>query len=175
MNYLWFKAFHIVGVVAWFAGLFYIPRLFIYSVEANDKPEPERSIIQNQLKIMARRLWLGITWPSAILTLIFGTWVALVLGIWAQWLMVKLVLVALLYAYHFSLHKIYADQQKGIYKLSGQQLRIWNEVATVLLIGTVFLVVVKSMLSLVWGVVGIIALVLLLLAAIKIYQRIREK
>lgn len=175
MTYLYLKAIHIIFIVTWFAGLFYIPRLFIYSVEANEKPEPERSIIQNQLKIMARRLWLGITWPSAILTLIFGTWVALELNIWAEWLIVKLVLVVLLYAYHFSLHKIYADQQKGIFTWSGQKLRIWNEVATVLLIGTVFLVVVKSMLSLVWGTVGIIALILILLAAIKIYQRIREK
>lgn len=173
--YLYVKAIHIVFIVTWFAGLFYIPRLFIYNVEANEKPEAERKVLQEQFRLMSRRLWLGITWPSAILTLIFGTWMGFLFGSLPQWLIIKLVFVALLYAYHFSLHKIYADQQKGIYKLSGQQLRIWNEVATILLIAIVFLVTVKSLLSLVWGTVGIIALIIILLIAIRVYKRVRGK
>jgi len=72
MNYSYIKALHIIFVVTWFAGLFYIVRLFIYFAEAQEKPEPERSILQNQFRIMQKRLWYGITWPSAILTLIFG-------------------------------------------------------------------------------------------------------
>lgn len=173
--YLYIKAIHIIFIVTWFAGLFYIPRLFIYSVEANEKPEAEKKVLQDQFRIMSRRLWLGITWPSAILTLIFGIWVGLLYGVWAQWLVVKLFFVLLLYIYHLSLHRIYADQQEGIYKLTGQQLRIWNEVATVLLIAIVFLVVIKNMLSLLWGTVGIVLLIVLLLLAIRIYKKLREK
>ena len=65
---------HIIFIVTWFAGLFYIVRLFIYHTEAEAKPEPEKSILQNQYKIMEKRLWYGITWPSLVLTLIFGPW-----------------------------------------------------------------------------------------------------
>src|SRR5690606_34717573 len=75
MAFEYLKALHIIFVVTWFAGLFYIVRLFIYQVEALEKPEPERGILGKQLNLMARRLWWGITWPSAILTLVFGIWV----------------------------------------------------------------------------------------------------
>ncbi len=67
--YFYIKAIHIIFIVTWFAGMFYIPRLFIYATEANEKSEPDRSILQKQFAIMSKRLWLGITWPSAILTL----------------------------------------------------------------------------------------------------------
>ena len=72
--YLYIKALHVIFVVTWFAGLFYMVRLFIYNREAFDKPDPERRILQQQFTIMIRRLWFGITWPSCILTLVFGTW-----------------------------------------------------------------------------------------------------
>ena len=75
--YFYLKALHIIFIVTWFAGMFYIVRLFIYNTEAGNKPEPEQSILQQQFGIMIRRLWLGITWPSAILTLILGVWVML--------------------------------------------------------------------------------------------------
>ena len=77
--YLYLKALHIIFMVTWFAGMFYIVRLFIYNTEANGKTEPERTILQKQFGIMIKRLWLGITWPSAILTLIFGPWLWLML------------------------------------------------------------------------------------------------
>ena len=66
--FLYIKALHIIFIVTWFSGLFYIVRLFIYNTEAGQKAEPEKSILQRQFSIMIKRLWLGITWPSAVLT-----------------------------------------------------------------------------------------------------------
>jgi putative membrane protein len=111
--------------------MFYLPRLFIYNTEANEKKEPAKSILQEQFRIMIKRLWLGITWPSAILTVIFGGWMACLYGSVPSWLWIKLAFVAGLYAYHFSLQKIYSPQMKGIFKFSSQLLRIWNEIATI--------------------------------------------
>ncbi|HVF96269.1 MAG TPA: CopD family protein, partial [Flavisolibacter sp.] len=70
--YAYLKALHIIFIVTWFAGMFYIVRLFIYNTEAAEKPEPEKSILQKQFSIMSKRLWFGITWPSAVMTLVFG-------------------------------------------------------------------------------------------------------
>lgn len=163
--------------------MFYIVRLFIYNTEANSKSEPERSILQKQLNIMIRRLWLGITWPSAILTLLFGPWVmfhsymqwykqlSLPSG---QWLLIKLVFVVLLYIYHFTLHALYKQQAKGIFKYSSQQLRIWNEVATVFLVSIVLLATVKSSISWVWGLVGLTCFGIVLMSAIRIYKNLRK-
>ena len=173
--YLYIKALHIIFIVTWFSGMFYIVRLFIYNTEANEKPEPEKSILQKQFSIMIRRLWFGITWPSAILTLIFGSWIFYLLGSFPQWLMIKLVFVAGLYAYHFSLHVISEQQANGIFKYSSQQLRIWNEVATIFLVAVVILVVVKQNLSFVWGLLGLILFVVLLMSVIKIYKLLRKE
>src|SRR5689334_6151534 len=101
--YNYVKALHIIFIVTWFSGLFYIVRLFIYNTEAAAKPEPEKSILQKQFGVMITRLWMGITWPSAILTLLFGSWMFYLYGSLPQWLILKLVFVAALYAYHFSL------------------------------------------------------------------------
>jgi putative membrane protein len=182
MDYTYIKALHIIFIVTWFSGLFYIVRLFIYHREAQDKIEPEKSILSNQFSIMSKRLWLGITWPSAILTLILGTSV-LMMGNFhktifeenGRWLLLKLIFVIGLYMYHFSLHIIYQQQQKGIFKYSSQQLRIWNEVATIFLLAIVMLVVVKQEMSLVYGVVGIIIFIVFLMMAIKIYKKLRSK
>src|SRR6476660_2246107 len=137
--YTYLKALHIIFIVTCFAGMFYIVRLFIYNTEANESAEPERSILQKQFSVMIRRLWLGITWPSAILTLLFGTWMGFLWGSIPQWLGIKLCFVAGLYIYHFSLQKIYAEQMKGKFRFTSMQLRIWNEVATVFLIAIVML------------------------------------
>src|ERR1043165_59776 len=135
--YQYVKALHIIFIVTWFSGMFYIVRLFIYNTEANEKAEPERSILQKQFSIMIKRLWLGITWPSAVLTLIFGPLMWYQLGTLPQWLMIKLCFVVGLYAYHFTLHAIYKQESKGIFKYSSTQLRIWNEVATIFLIAII--------------------------------------
>ena len=173
--YFYIKALHIIFVVTWFAGLFYIVRLFIYNTEANEKSEPERSILQKQFSVMMRRLWMGITWPSAILTLIFGPWVWSQLGALPNWLLVKLAFVLGLYAYHFTLHSMYRQQLRGEFRYTSQQLRIWNEVATIFLVAIVMLATVKQSLSVVWGLVGLVAFIVVLMSAIKIYKAIRNK
>jgi putative membrane protein len=180
--YPYLKALHIIFVVTWFAGLFYMPRFFIYATEAGDKPEPERTILRNQFRIMMRRLWFGITWPSAILTAIMGTWV-LFNGHWnavlmtpdGLWLQLKLGLVVLLYIYHYTLHRLVVQESRGEFRYSSQQLRIWNEVSTILLVAIVMLVVVKQGISLAWGLLGLVLFVLLLMLAIRLYKVMREK
>jgi putative membrane protein len=173
--YLYVKALHVVFIVTWFSGLFYVVRLFIYNAEANEKSEPGRTIILDQLMLMTRRLWYGITWPSAILTLIFGTWMYIMYAALPAWLVLKLCFVAGLYLYHLSLHMIFRQQVSGIYKYSSRQLRIWNEVATVFLIAIVMLVVVKDSMSFVWALAGLVLFIIILLSAIRIYRYFRMR
>ena len=172
--YFYVKALHIIFIVTWFSGLFYIVRLFVYTAEAKDQPEPERSILLKQFLIMQKRLWYGITWPSAVLTLIFGTWMGFLYGSLPAWLLVKLCFVAALFAYHFFIHSIFLQQKKGIFRWSSQQLRIWNEVATILLVAIVMLAVVKQLLSVAWGIGVLVIFAILLMIAIKIYKRFRK-
>jgi len=173
--YFYIKALHIIFVVTWFSGLFYIVRLFVYTAEANMKPEPEKSILLKQYGVMQKRLWNGITWPSAVLTLIFGVWIGILYGSLPMWLLVKLFFVAGLFVYHISLHFIFRQQQKGIFKWSSQQLRIWNEVATIFLISIVMLAVVKQLLSVAWAVGVLIVFSIILFSAINIYKRFRKE
>lgn len=173
--YLYIKALHIIFVVTWFAGIFYIVRLFIYSAESNLKGEPERTILSKQLALMQNRLWYIITWPSAILTLIFGGWLWYLYGSLPTWLLIKLCFVAALFAYHLSLHSIFIQQAKGIFKYSSQQLRFWNEVATLFLVIIVMLAVVKQMLSVAWAIAGMIVFAVILMIAIKLYTKYRKE
>ena len=172
--YFYIKALHVIFVVTWFSGLFYIVRLFIYNAEANEKKEPERTILLSQLSLMTRRLWFGITWPSAILTLIFGTWMYIMYAALPTWLIIKLCFVLGLYAYHFSLHIIFKQQMAGVFKYSSQQLRIWNEVATIFLVAIVMLVVVKDSMSFVWALAGLLVFIFILMSAIRIYKVLRS-
>src|SRR5664279_975911 len=162
MLYFYVKALHIIFVVTWFSGLFYIVRLFVYSAEASTTSEPERTILLKQFGIMQKRLWYGITWPSAILTMIFGIWIAILYGSLPVWLLVKLFFVLGLFLYHLSLHAIFKQQQKENFRWTSQRLRMWNEVATLFLIAIVMLAVVKQLLSVVWGISILIAFSLLL-------------
>lgn len=179
--YHYIKALHIIFVVTWFSGMFYMPRLFIYNTEAKEKPEIVRHVLHEQFNIMMKRLWYGITWPSAILTLIFGfvvmyegNWNKVLLKPEGRWLLLKLFFVAGLYFYHFTLHKILKQELQRNFKYTSQQLRIWNEVATIFLIAIVMLAVVKQSLSFLWGLIGLIFFVVLLMSAIKIYKLIRN-
>jgi putative membrane protein len=174
--YLYIKSLHIIFVVTWFAGLFYIVRLFIYQTEALQKPEPEKSILHKQLSKMSRLLWNVITWPSAIITLILATSLLVLQPFWLQqpFMHIKLTFVFLLYLYHFSCHYIYKKLQKGEIKYSSTQLRIWNEVATLFLVAVVFLIVLKNELNWIWGTIGFIGFGILLMVAIKIYKALRE-
>lgn len=160
------KAVHIIFVVTWFSGLFYVVRLFIYNTEASEEP-----VLRRQYGLMIRRLWLGITWPSAVLTAIFGPWTAVLYGAFPSWLVVKLALVAGLYGYHFSLHRLYVEQQRGIFRFASFQLRLWNEVATVFLVCIVLEVVLKSVLGWLWGLI----LLPLFLGGAVVYRRRRKR
>ena len=175
MAFFYLKALHIIFVVTWFSGMFYLGRLFIYNREAQDKSENERAVLQPQFNLMIRRLLFGITWPSAILTIIFGGCLfSYYYPDVPAWLWVKLGLVLLLFAYHLSLHRIYRQQRALSFRQTSTQLRMWNEVPTVFLVAIVMLAVVKQSLSLVYGVLGLIAFVLLLMSAIRIYKALRK-
>lgn len=175
MDLSFLKALHIIFVVTWFAGLFYIVRLFIYHTEANDKPEIERNILFTQFQKMERLLWYVITWPSAILTLIFGTWTLMQVPGYLQegFMHVKLTLVLVLYLYQFSCHYLFRLFQKNIIKYTSSQLRMWNELPTVLLVAIVFLIVLKSTINMVWATAGFIGFAVLLMVIVKFYKRIR--
>lgn len=177
-NYL--KSLHIIFMVTWFAGLFYIVRLFVYQIEANDKPSPEKEILQKQYKIMTYRLWYIITWPGAILASIFGFWMLFFTQMgqtWLQmpWMHVKLGFVFLLYLYHLKCHQIYKQLQNDSTKYTSGFMRLWNEGATIILFSVVFLVVLKSAVNWVFGVVGIILFSMLLMMGYKFYKNIRKK
>ena len=152
-----------------------MPRLLIYFVEAADRPEPEKNALQSQLSLMQRRLWYGITWPAAILTLLLGSYTWYLYGVTPAWLQYILFFVVSLYLYHYWCHIIFRQQQKGIINYSSLKLRIFNEGATVFLVSIVFLVVLKNALSMLWGLAGLIGFVALLLFAIRVYKSVREK
>jgi protoporphyrinogen IX oxidase len=170
------KAVHIIFIVTWFAGLFYMPRLFVYIIEAHQKEEPEKSILLKQFKIMASRLWYGITWPSAVITLAMGTSLLINEPSWLQhgFMHIKLTLVFFLYLYHFSLQMLLIQLKKDVVKYSSQQMRAWNEVATLFLISIVFLIVLKNALSMVWGLIGLILIVVAIMTGIKVYKKLRK-
>lgn len=176
MNFLYLKSLHIIFVVTWFAGLFYIVRLFVYHSEAAGKTEPERSILMNHFKKAEKPLWYGITWPSAIGTYIFGFWMTYVMYGWSipSWLWLKIAFIFALTLYHLQCGIMFRRYQKGEIKYSGFKLRLWNEVATILLVSIVFIVVLKDLSNWIWGLVGLVIFSLLLLIAIKVYKKVRE-
>ncbi len=173
----YFKALHIIFIVTWFAGLFYIVRLFIYHTEAEQKPEPEKSILQKQYKIMEKRLWYGITWPSMFLTLVFGgclLWVEPSL-LSQGYFILKLCFVGGLILYHFQCHVYFKQLQSDNVKSTSFKLRIWNELATLFLVAIVFLIVLKNNTDFVWGMLALIIFAATLMLAIRIYKKSREK
>jgi putative membrane protein len=178
MEFGYLKALHIIFIVTWFAGLFYIVRLFIYFVEADKAEVNAKAILQQQYKIMSKRLWYGITWPSAILTAFFAAWLFSTNFSYYMsqpWMQVKLTFVVALYVYHFMCHKMFVQLMKDELTFSSFKLRIFNEIATVILFAIVFLVVLKNEISWIWGVVGIVLFGVLLMLAIKTYKKLREK
>lgn len=175
--YLYLKALHIIFVVCWFAGLFYIVRLFVYYAEAQLKSVVEKEILSNQYQIMTHRLWYIITFPSAVLATIFGVWMLIENPTLLQmpWMHVKLLFVVLLWLYHFKCQQFVKQiQNKNLVKTSSF-FRIWNEGATMILFSVVFLVILKSAINWIFGVVGIFVLALLLTLGFKFYKKMREK
>ncbi len=175
--YNYIKSLHLIFVITWFAGLFYIPRLFVYHIEAAQEAEPKRTILVDQLKLMTKRLWFIITWPSAILASLFAFWMLYLMPGWLQqpWMHVKLGFVVLLYIYHFKCHLIYKELQNDVVKWTSNQMRIWNEGTTIILFAVIFLVIVRDAVNWIYGVIGIILLGVLLMLGIKLYKRIRSK
>lgn len=177
MYYLYLKSLHLIFIVTWFAGLFYMPRLFVYQIEASQKKEPERSILSKQLSLMAKRLWYIITWPSLVLATTF----ALIMFyfnpalIFAPWMQIKLGFVVLLFIYHFKNHQIFKQLQRGEINYTSRFMRIWNEGATLILFAVIFLAITKSAVNWMYGLGALVLLAILLMLGIKLYKRIREK
>ena len=175
--YGYIKAFHLIFVITWFAGLFYIPRLFVYQIEAFHKPSPEKEILGKQLKLMAKRLWFIITWPSAVLALLFGLILFYINPtlIYMDWMQVKIGFILLLFGYHLLTHKYYKQLQIDVVNKTSSFMRIWNEGATFILFAVIFLVILKSAINWIWGIVGILILGLLIMLGFKMYKNFRDK
>jgi protoporphyrinogen IX oxidase len=139
---LWIKAFHIIFMVTWFAGLFYLPRLFVYHASSQDE-----EVSLQRFKLMERKLFFGIMTPGGVLTIVFGLWILVGYG-WDNylamgWIRVKLMLVALLIGYHLYLGKLLLDFSRDRNRHSPVYYRWINEFPTVILIAVVILAVVK--------------------------------
>ncbi|MGI4804516.1 MAG: protoporphyrinogen oxidase HemJ [Janthinobacterium lividum] len=175
--YLYLKAIHIIFVVSWMAGLFYVVRLFIYHTEAQDRTEIERKVLSDQFEIIEKKLFNIITTPAMILTLLAGIAMVYINPdlLKQSWLHVKLGFVLGLIVYHFICRNMMLQMRKGVYKFTSTQLRIWNEVATILLFAIVFLAVLKNALSWIFGVIGLLVFSLIIMSAVKIYKYYRLK
>ncbi len=177
MAYFWFKAFHIIGVVVWFAGLFYLVRLFIYHVEATEQPEPAQTILKNQYQIMEKRLYNIITTPGMVVAVATAIGLLITQPDFLQnaWLHIKLLLVAVLLGYHFYCGYLMKQLAAEKCSWSSQQLRALNEAPTLLLVAIVLLVVFKDNLPTditSWLMVG---LVILMAASIHLYAKKRKR
>ena len=176
-SYDYIKALHVIFMVTWFAALFYMPRLLIYHVEASLKQEPDKSILSEQFKIMQRRLWNAIAWPSMAMTWGFGLWMLLLKLqlLLMSWFILKLVFVFLLSLYHLQTNNIFQQHQKNELKWSSFKLRLWNEVATVFLFAIIFLVVPHQSTGWVWAMLGLVLFIITIFSAVAIYKANREK
>ena len=136
MAYLWFKSFHIVAFVSWFAGLFYLPRLFVYHTEANEQPEAAREILQKQYSIMEKRLMKIIMTPAMVVTLLMAAGMLYYAPelLKQTWLHVKMGLVLIMIGYHFYCQRIINQLEAGETPLSAQQFRWFNEFPTFFLV-----------------------------------------
>lgn len=177
MEYNYIKSLHLIFVITWFAGLFYIVRLFVYQIEASQKPSPEKEILLQQYKIMTYRLWYIITWPSAVLATLFAVWLLILMPAWLQmpWMHVKLGFVFALILYHLKCHQMYLQLQNDQFKHTSNFMRLWNEGATLILFAVVFLVILKNAFNWIYGVIGIFVFSITIMLGFKFYKRIREK
>jgi protoporphyrinogen IX oxidase len=177
MAYLYLKSIHIIFVVSWMAGLFYIVRLFIYHVEANNRPESERLTLQAQFQIMQHKLWYIITTPAMVLSVLAGIgmiWVNPSL-LSMSWMLVKLAFVIGLLIYHFMCQGIMNKLKQGVFTWTSTQLRLWNELATIFLVAIVFTVILKSAVDWIYGLTGLIIFSVVIMSAVKIYKYYRLK
>ena len=156
--YNYIKSLHLIFVITWFAGLFYIPRLFIYHIEAGEKKQDEKEVLTSQFRIMERRLWYIITWPSAILATLFALWLLWIMPAWLSqtWMHIKLGFILLLFAYHLKTHQMFLRFQREEPGYTSRYMRIWNEGATLILFAVVFLAILKHSFQWFYGLIGLI-------------------
>lgn len=171
------KALHLIFVITWFAGLFYLPRLFIYIIESKSKPEEAQKHLIPQLLLMTQRLLNIITWPSAILATLFAIVLLLINPplLELAWMHMKLLFVVLLWWYHLKIHRIANAFFKGEINYTSKYMRIFNEVATIILFAVIFIVILKSSFNWIYGFLGLILLSVLLMIGIKTYKKYRNK
>ena len=176
MDYLIAKCIHIIFVVSYFAGLFYMVRLFIYHTEALEKEEPERSILHKQFSFMEERLWNIITVPALILMVLSGIymfyamqWVYFTQG----WMHVKLLFIVLLFVYHYYSWRLMKRLQAGQTTLTSVQLRMLNEVATIILFVVVFAVVLRGYFVAYWyaSLLAFVAMGVLIMLVVKLVNK----
>jgi putative membrane protein len=176
MAYLWFKSFHIVGMVAWFAGMFYLPRLFVYHAEAYEQPEPAQGILKSQYQIMEKRLYRIIMTPAMLLTVIMA--IGLIYTepeiLQETWLHIKLGFVSILLGYHHLCGRLIKQFAKDECKWTGQQFRWFNEVPTIFFVLIVMLVVFKGSLPTDGATFLIAAMVIAFAIAIQLYAKKRR-
>jgi len=177
MDFLYVKALHIIFVIIWFSGLFYMIRLFIYYANAENKFDPAKEILQNQFQLMSKRTWYVLVWPSAILASFFAFWLLYKNPIYLEqpYMLVKLSFVLVLYVFHFKCHSIYKQIQNNKVIYTSFKLRVFNEIATILLISIVFLGVLKNAINWIWGAISILLIAVLLFMSIRIYKKRRNK
>jgi putative membrane protein len=174
MSLLYFKALHLIGVIVWFAGLFYLGRLFVYHREADECAEPERGTLKTQFALMEKRLYYGITWPGLCITILFGSAMLIEWGL-PPWVLTKIGLVVLLVLYHLWCGYL---RKKLLYEKcgwSGKQFRLFNEIPTLLLVSIVFLVVFKDVFS--WSVFLLIlaGILLMIVVTVELLAKKRQK
>lgn len=176
MLYLYAKAIHIIFVVCWMAGLFYMPRLFIYHTEAKSKSPVEYQVLHKQFTIMENRLWWVITTPAMYITVASALLMLYINpGLLSMgWMHIKLTFVAGLIAYHFISQQMMFKLRDEKLNWTSNRLRMWNEVSTLILFAIVFLVVLKSSLNWIFGVLGLLGLSILLMILIKLYKKYRK-
>ena len=177
MDYLQIKAIHIIFITSWFAGLFYLPRLLVYHREAHDKPEPDAGILKAEFQKNQKLLFNSIMNPAMALGLLSGTYMLYLNQSFLSenWMWLKLFFVALVICYHFLCKKIMLEFKNEQYRFTSFQLRLWNEVSTVLLFAIVFLVVLKNTIDWLWALLFLVIFSITIFTAVKIVKDIRNK
>ena len=177
MDYLHIKAIHIIFVTSWFAGLFYLPRLLVYHREAHDTGEPDASILKNALKKYQGLLYNAIMMPAMVLALLTGSYMLYLSPSYLaeSWMILKLFFVTLVIIYHFFCKKLMVEFGKENFRLTSFQLRLWNEVATILLFAIVFLVVLKNAIDWLWALLALAIFSAVIMTAVKMVKKQREK
>lgn len=175
--YLYVKAIHIISVVSWFAGLFYLPRLLVYHTEAQSQSGEALDALNRHFVRTEKLLFNAIIVPAMWMTLSSGITMLVLVPGWLEqgWMHFKLGFVLLVLHYHFYTRKLLTEMREGIFRWSSLKLRLWNELATILLVAIVFLVVLKSAVNWIWGVLGFVLFAVVIMMAVRLVNRKRHR